>query len=279
MTLSIERGHFRFVVRPDWTRIHQGYPAGGPQDRFSCVMANRLMGNADDAGAIELNWPASRIHVRSSCQLMLAGASCQVSHGQGQCREWQTRMIEANTQVDIRFGATGCRAYLVTPGGFRLTNCSSTFQFNQPGSRLTSNLTRNQSSEDWAPPLGVLRVLPGPEYQSAVHRTLTFPWQVSPASNGMGVRLYGAPLNMDSFDITSSPVQDGTVQATAAGPIALLRERGTLGGYPRIATIIDCDVDRLAQLRPGQIVRFEWVDRELAQKLGEVYQAAFGEDV
>lgn len=83
----------------------------------------------------------------------------------------------------------------------------------------------------------------------------------------MGAVLEGLPLELASHDILSAPVQDGSVQSTGKGLIALLRDRGTLGGYPRVATVIDCDVDRLAQLLPGNRVRFELVDRNEARRL------------
>ena len=61
------------------------------------------------------------------------------------------------------------------------------------------------------------------------------------------------------------PVADGTIQATAAGPIVLLRERQTTGGYPRICQLIDCDVDLAAQLRPNEVVHLDLVDVDEAE--------------
>ena len=64
----------------------------------------------------------------------------------------------------------------------------------------------------------------------------------------------------------SSVVADGTVQLTASGPYVLLRHRQTLGGYPRILNVISADVDLLAQLAPGQPVRFRMVEIEEARQ-------------
>lgn len=69
-------------------------------------------------------------------------------------------------------------------------------------------------------------------------------------------------------------MQDGTLQATALGLIALLRERGTIGGYARVANVIDCDVDRLAQLRPGNRVRFREVTPSEARTANGAQAAA-----
>jgi len=90
----------------------------------------------------------------------------------------------------------------------------------------------------------------------------------------MGLVLEGEPLDLPGYDLLSAPVQDGTIQATANGLLALLRERGTLGGYPRVATVIDCDVDRLAQFRPGETLRFQLVDRDDARGFCELQERA-----
>ena len=128
---------------------------------------------------------------------------------------------------------------------------------------------------DWAPRLGELRVLPGPEFEEGVRDGLTeAPWSVTSQSGGMGLVLAGRPLALaGAHDLLSAPVQDGTVQATAGGLIALLRERGTIGGYPRVATVIDCDVDRLAQIVPGNPIRFRFVSQDEARRRCEMQEA------
>jgi allophanate hydrolase subunit 2 len=123
--------------------------------------------------------------------------------------------------------------------------------------------------------LGSIRVLPGPELAPSGKSTLTNGWwEVGTQSNAIGLRLSGPALAIPSYDIQSAPTQDGTVQATQAGLIALLRNRGTLGGYPRVANVIDCDVDRLAQFRPGQQLRFQFVPEAEARRLYELQQKA-----
>jgi len=62
----------------------------------------------------------------------------------------------------------------------------------------------------------------------------------------------------------SSPVVDGTVQLTPHGPIVLLRERQTIGGYPRVFVVADVDVDVLGQYAPRRAVRFARISCEEA---------------
>ncbi len=81
---------------------------------------------------------------------------------------------------------------------------------------------------------------------------------VSPQSNRVGVRLDGPTLSLiGGADIISSGMVTGTIQLTGEGqPIVALPARATVGGYPRIATVIAADLDRLAQLAPGDPIRF-----------------------
>jgi antagonist of KipI len=80
---------------------------------------------------------------------------------------------------------------------------------------------------------------------------------VTPASNRMGLRLQGRPLAVPKRELVSEPVCPGAVQVTSDGQSIVLGVDGqTIGGYPKIAQVIQADLDRLGQLRPGQRVRF-----------------------
>ncbi len=80
----------------------------------------------------------------------------------------------------------------------------------------------------------------------------------------MGLRLVGTPLPA-AGEMVSEPVCAGCVQITRAGaPIVLGVDCQTIGGYPSVAVVIDADLDRLGQIRPGDRVTFERVDRAAA---------------
>ena len=77
------------------------------------------------------------------------------------------------------------------------------------------------------------------------------------ASNRMGLRLQGESLTMPHVELVSEPVAPGAVQVTRDGQCIVLGADGqTIGGYPKIAHVIDADLDWLGQLRPGQRLRF-----------------------
>jgi len=82
-------------------------------------------------------------------------------------------------------------------------------------------------------------------------------FSIAPASNRMGLRLQGEPLKLPDRELVSEPVAPGAVQVTSNGQCIVLAVDGqTIGGYPKIAHVIQADLDRLGQLRPDDRVRF-----------------------
>lgn len=83
-------------------------------------------------------------------------------------------------------------------------------------------------------------------------------YRVTPQSDRMGLRLAGPPLlRVVPRELASAAVTEGVVQVPPDGqPIVLLADRQTVGGYPRIGVVEEADLGRLAQVRPGQTVRF-----------------------
>jgi allophanate hydrolase subunit 2 len=123
----------------------------------------------------------------------------------------------------------------------------------------------------------VLRVIPGPQDDFFTAGLTTFfntDYTVRPQSDRMGCRLQGAPILFDSErprSIISEPTMPGSIQVPPdKQPIILLTEQ-TVGGYAKIATVISVDIPKIAQIRPGDTLRFQHVDLLRAHSL---YQKA-----
>ncbi len=112
-----------------------------------------------------------------------------------------------------------------------------------------------------------LRVLDGPQRDWFTDGAFfTQLYAVSAASNRMGVRLKGTPLARRPGELASEAVAPGAVQVTNDGlPVVLGVDGQTIGGYPKVAHIVRADLDRLAQLRPGDHVLFVLVTPEEAE--------------
>jgi len=114
----------------------------------------------------------------------------------------------------------------------------------------------------------MIRVLDGPQRDwFPDDRFFTQTYEVSPASNRMGVRLKGEPLSRRSGELLSEAVGPGAVQITNDGlPVVLGVDGQTIGGYPKVAHVIRAELDRLAQLRPGERVNFAKVTQDEAEQ-------------
>jgi 5-oxoprolinase (ATP-hydrolysing) subunit C len=91
----------------------------------------------------------------------------------------------------------------------------------------------------------------------------------------MGLRLQGDPVTVTSPPgRLSTPVAPGALQVAGGQPIVLGVACGTMGGYPHIAHVISADLDRIGQLRPGDVVRFRLVRLEEARSLDQAAHQA-----
>ena len=90
---------------------------------------------------------------------------------------------------------------------------------------------------------------------------------VQPLSDRTGIRLSGPAIRPGAGDIVSEPVAPGTVQVTPSGELLILGiDAQAIGGYPKAGHVISADFSRLAQLRPGDSIRFEVVSLEEAEQ-------------
>ena len=116
-----------------------------------------------------------------------------------------------------------------------------------------------------------VRVMPAPQtpafseaMQAAFSATT---WCVSAEADRMGMRLLASvdapPLRADGAwaqHMVSDGIVPGAIQVAPNGqPMVMLADGQTVGGYPKLACVIQADLPRLAHLRPGQSLRFTWV--------------------
>ena len=124
-----------------------------------------------------------------------------------------------------------------------------------------------------------IRVVLGPQADyftdEAVRTFLSAEYKVSPQADRMGYRLEGPSLtHAGNFNIVSDGTVDGSIQVAGNGqPIVLMKDRGTTGGYPKIATIISADFGRFAQTRPRHTIHFAAVDVAAAQHEARAFHA------
>jgi biotin-dependent carboxylase-like uncharacterized protein len=254
-----------------------GVPVGGAADQTALALGNGLVGNPPDMAALEISLAGPTLQALGSVACVLYGAPFQLATERQRLKPGVTFTLHPEERLQISTTAIGMRAYLCVRGGFEapcILGSRSALEpvrsgtdlvcpeGSLPGRFLTPSLLHHAEGN-------LLRVVAGPQVDwfpahSLQDRELT----VTPASNRMGLRLCGQPLDFSGRELTSEPVCPGTVQVTRDGQCIILGVDGqTIGGYPKIAQVIRADLDKLGQLRSGDRLRFQQVSLEEAELL------------
>ncbi len=267
--------------RPGYRRF--GVPVGGAADLASFSLANALLGNPEDCAALELTLVGGSYRAEVALALALAGAPlpATVESATGQTRVWAipgTRTLHAGETLILGGIPVGARCYLAVRGGWQTPVILGSRSSELPiriGDQLPAGAgttsTRWPSHEvlagfgwprDRAAPI---RWVDGPDRGSTV---LAGSYRVLPDSNRVGVRLEGASIDFPSDpNRVSRPVAPGAIQVAGGQPIILGVAGGTIGGYPHVGHVIAADLDRIGQLRPGDLIHFEQVAMAEARRL------------
>jgi antagonist of KipI len=261
--------------RPGWRSL--GVPLGGAADRTAFALGNALVGNESKAVALEFALAGPTLEATAEHGCVIFGAGFQAHINDRLQPVGKTFTLRLGQVLTIGTTETGLRGYLCVAGGFDVPEVLGSRSGLEPirggqqldcrPSALLSRFWRPDDSPPDEPRL--LRVLPGTHIeQFDKARWIGQEYTVAPDSNRMGLRLQGEPLTRPEGELVSAPVTPGTVQVTNDGQTIVLGvDAQTIGGYPRLAHVIAADVDKLAQLRPGERIRFEFITVEQAATL------------
>jgi len=209
-----------------------GVPPGGPMDDHAAGWANRLVGNEAGAPLLELLWGGARVGVMKGGFVAVTGAPVKAS-----VPLWRAVAVKAGRVLEFAPGNNGVWIYVAF--GMKDGGCAAWSE------------VRDYS----APP--VIRVWPGPQREMFSDEYFEPEWIVTPQSNRVGYRLAGEPLKFEKRELLSEPVRVGTIQVPENGlPIVTMRDRPTMGGYPKLGVVEPADSSWLAQCRAGQKIRF-----------------------
>jgi antagonist of KipI len=280
--------------RPGYQRF--GVVAGGAADPFAARTANRLVGNDGGAALLEMAFAGPKLRFERESLVAWCGADFMATlDGEPLPKDRPVR-VPAGGTLDFPAARHETMAWLAIAGGLdtpvvlgsRSTDLAGGFGGWQ-GRKLTegdvlpagplssgaqatlARLRARGKAADWfLPPErliavagpGVLRVVRGPEWDwfsdEARRRFFHDDFRVTKDGNRMGIRLEGPELTLAApREMVSAAVQHGAVQVPPSGqPILLGVDRQTIGGYPRIGVVATVDLGKIAQLRPGDTVRF-----------------------
>lgn len=267
---------------------HLGIPLGGALDRHALILGNRILGNPDNTSALELTSGLVELKFTRDAWFVLTGAQYQITiNGREIWHGWRNK-INAGETLTLRGPMSGMRAYLMVDGGVQ----SAKEQRSQL--QMTKQLVQGEKlplgpALPIAKPIGAvqrgytheIRALAGPEMSLFTPQSRkafwSNTWQLTNDCNRMGARLTGEVLSqLKPQELNSHAVMPGVIQVPPSGqPIVLLADAQTTGGYPKIATVIEADLWKLAQTRPGQEIRFIHVSPNQADDANYEWQQYF----
>jgi len=265
-----------------------GLTPSGAMDRLALAAANCLAGNALFAPGIEVGPFGAAFTARDGAvRLALAGAPRNADIA-GRSIAWQTSVTIANGET-LKLGMTrgGSFSYLAIEGGIAGEPMFGSLAVNaraglgspyprplQAGDELQVAAASTAAERRIDLPAAVggpIRVVMGPQddefAKDEIDQFLGSEWKISATSDRMGYRLDGpVTRHLHGHNIVSDGTVNGSIQIPGNGqPIVLMPDRGTSGGYPKIATVITADFGRFAQIPAGTSFRFKAVSMAEAQ--------------
>ncbi len=272
-----------FVSVQDKGRIgymRYGVTEAGPMDRLSHAMANFVIGNPETGPAIEISLGGLTLTcVEGEVTACVAGGCFEINLDGQELAPWSMFTISVGSKLRIRTGVWGSWAYLAFAGqlnaqswlGSQSTHmgsglCGASFTQGDIIKIEDPKVLENASGPFYDPeclkPSRDMHIVMGPQDRYFTDKSKTSllltEYELTSEYNRMGVRLKGAKLEINqALDMPSEPIARGSLQVPGHGdPICLLADHQTTGGYPKIATVISRDQDRLVQLRTGNKLRF-----------------------
>lgn len=281
---------------------HLGITTGGPMDEHAYYWANRLLGNDKSAAQLEITYGGLKLKALADTRIAITGADLDARLNDQPMENWQTHALKAGDIIHFRAPKSGMRAYLAVQQGFQVDDTLGSVatvtrdamggldgngQKLQKGDQIPyiSTEVRNRvqvpywAIPDYEKPL-TLGVVPGYQYQQfSSHAVMTFfseSYQVTSNIDRMGYRLSGKAI-ASGGGIISEGIAFGAIQIPQDGqPIVLMKDRQTIGGYPKLGCITALGAGMLSQRPPGSEIRFKPMDISEAEAERMIFNRQLG---
>lgn len=274
-----------------------GVPPSGALDPFSLRIGNLLVGNPEEEACLEITLMGLKLKVLREVIIAITGGELSPTLNGEPLEMWKTHLLIEGDLLEFKSVRRGCRAYLAISGGFdvpRIMESKSTYLSGKFGGYEGRPLRRGdllytsdspssfnrlgiQFPKEDIPSFegeAILNVILGPQdnhfTEKGIQTFSSSPYRVTPQCDRMGLRLDGPQIERRpdvEESIISEGLMPGSIQVPGDGkPILILRELVT-GGYTKIATVISTDLPKVAQLKPGDWIRFTPISIEKAHHL------------
>jgi len=275
----------------------KGITNSGVMDEYAYMSLNSLLQNKPNTNCIEITMGGLKLEAKCSCVIAVTGADARFSINSVKQNIWRTHNIKKGDILEFGYAKNGVRIYFGVKGGFdrkkELGSNSTTLKEGIGQSLKKGDLLRfsHDETQDYCvllkekfiplyPKELETRVVLG--YQDSffksqeIEKFFSQTYTISPQFNRMGYRLEGEPIKCEIGGIISEGISFGAIQIPKDGkPIILLKERQTIGGYPKIGSALPIDCFKLSQLKAGDRVKFKAIEIEEAQKKMKIFTNSF----
>jgi len=304
--LEVLRAGIQTTLQDAGRRHHRalGVPVSGALDAVALRLVNLVAGNPADCAALEMLYSGvTVVAAGGSVRVALACANGTIESDSTPARPlpaWRSAVLAPGERLRVGAPMHTATAYLAVEGGYAVSpvlGSVSTYVQGRLGGLdgralragdviplAQCDAARGSERALEQPPrlsaTGALRIMPGPQTEffapDALERLANGVYRVLPASNRAGLRLEGPALAHEAgHDLLSEGVATGSLQVPGSGlPVLLIGDHPTVGGYPKIATVISADLPAAGRLRIGAEVRFALVDAAAAEAARRMQGAA-----
>ncbi len=258
--------------------LRYGVTAAGPMDEWSFRIANRAAGAREGAAALEISVGGIEATAQGApLRLALVGGEFNARLDGVALPTACVFSLHPGDRLVVRAGPRGAWAYLAFGGALALPSTLGSLSMHArsglggTGVRAGDVLPLADAQPGPSHPLALrgappssapIRAIPGPQDDyfdvAALAAFFDSAWTVAARSDRMAYALTGPRIaHAKGFNIVSDGVAFGAIQiAGERQPLVLMADRAPTGGYPKIANVVAADLGRLAQMRPGETVRF-----------------------
>lgn len=266
-----------------------GYCQSGPMDDDAFFWANYLVENNAATPCIEVLGEMTVVAKSNVCAA-ITGKQVQAKINGNACSVFETLVLKEGDTLTFGSQTLGCRAYLSLAGDWNVPlsmnsaccvvreKIGGLYGNGKPLSAGDSLLVKNHrivrnvrcleeaNRPDYTldKPISVVSGYQLNNFPCASQRIFTTSkYTVTQDISRMGYRLSGAPVKHNISSMRSEAIHLGAVQIPPNGqPIIMMRDRQTLGGYPKLGCVSPIDINRLAQASPGDTITFTFNDKE-----------------
>ncbi|TJX14209.1 biotin-dependent carboxyltransferase family protein [Tissierella creatinini] len=282
-----------------WGYQQFGMPVAGAMDNFASRVANLLVGNDENEALLETTFMGPEIEFDCHEIIAITGANMKPKINGDPVAMWTSIPVSKGDKLSFESAVTGLRGYIAFSRIIKvpeIMGSKSTYIRGKLGGLEGRKITNGDEltlGEKTLSDTGTyipknfipiypkeytLRIILGPQddyfTEEGIQTFLNSTYKITSEADRMGYRLDGPLItHKKGADIISDGIVFGSVQVPGSGlPIIMMSDRGTTGGYTKIATVVTPDLSILAQMAPGTTLTFEKADVYESHKIYKEYE-------